>query len=114
MLRLGRLKDWRQAGTELWSTKHAPKEEAQLIVHKKKLAELREFLRASAEGNGTAPTSKLMLVSGGIPGSPFLSMPRSEQHFLPCSCSPHASEILLVTFVNCKANCGASPLQELP
>jgi len=38
-----------------------------MVVHKKKLLELREFLRASVEDGGTAPTSKLLLISGQAP-----------------------------------------------
>ena len=77
------IENWHPAGTELWSRKHAPKEEAQLIVHKKKLAELRDFLRSSTEENGTAPSSKLLLVSGCIPGAPSLSLPPSKKQPLP-------------------------------
>ena len=79
-------KDRHPAGTELWSRKHAPKEEAQLIVHKKKLAELREFLRASADNNGANSTSKLLLVSGDTPRASTLSKPPIKAAFFCLVC----------------------------
>ena len=50
---------------ELWTTKHAPQSEVELVVHKKKVQELRAWLEWQQESLGRPGVSRVAVVSGG-------------------------------------------------
>lgn len=52
-----------QAG-ELWTDKHAPASEADLVVHKKKVQEVREWLEEQRATLGRPSASRLLVVTG--------------------------------------------------
>ena len=50
---------------ELWVEKYAPSCEAELVVHKKKVQEVREWLEGQRASLGQPGVSRLLVVTGG-------------------------------------------------
>lgn len=51
-------------GGELWVEKHAPTIAEDLVVHKKKVGEVRAWLQAQAQPGRTPDLSRLLLITG--------------------------------------------------
>lgn len=52
---------------ELWVERHAPASEEGLVVHKKKVAEVREWLEEQRGSLGRPGVPRLLVVTGGWP-----------------------------------------------
>ncbi len=55
-------------GRELWVEKHAPMCAEDLVVHKKKVGEMRAWLQAQAAPGAVRGVPRLLFVTGALPG----------------------------------------------